>query len=233
MLEFLSKYEEKGYMVLKATVEAAIEGSGSRRGVRLGDFSYREVVSKLKSYGVEYNPALLLSKLEKEYGVIETSYKSSGQHWWKFIDLDAVIDALDEYERGVQHPIVDTSEESGDLGGQEEAAELVDEPQIEVIRAQIAALAPHEILRRLRMLASKPRLSSYDRRMFAKIAFEELELVAQVLEKARAYPEYFEEEIRLLENILRLASLIARKLMPGARVGLKRSAAYTLERAMT
>ncbi len=242
VLEFLAKYGEKGYLVLKAAVEAAISGRGQRRGLRLGDFSYREVVAKLKEYGVEYNPANLLSRLEREYAVIETSYKTSGQHWWKFANLDAVIEAIDEYERGGKpgFQAVEAGETltENEIGvASEEMVEpeepLVDDPQVEVIRAQIAALGPHELLARLRMLASKPRLTSYDRKLFARIAFEELEMVAQVLEKARAYPEYFAEEIRVLESILRLSSLIARKLMaPGA--GVKRGVELRARmRAMT
>ncbi len=230
VLEFLARYGEKGYYVLKAAVEASLEGGSSRRGVRLGDFSYREVVAKLKSYGLEYNPANLLSRLEREYAVIETSYRSGGQHWWRFIDLDAVIAALDEYERGstptpTPAPLGRVEDSPMPVGMREddvvdaaagiEAGGLVDDPMVEVVRAQIAALAPQELLKTLRMLAAKPRLNSYDRRLFAKIAFEELEMVARVLEKARAYPDAFAEEIRMLENILRLASIVARKLMAG------------------
>ena len=239
VLEFLAKYGEKGYYVLKAAVEASLQGGSQRRGVRLGDFSYREVVAKLRSYGLEYNPANLLSKLERDYAVIETSYRSSGQHWWRFIDLDAVIEALDEYERGSTPAIgAGEAEEStqaplsvGGGYGEPDASlsgdeGLVDDPMVEVVRAQIAAIAPAELLKTLRMLAAKPRLNSYDRRLFSKIAFEDLEMVARVLEKARAYPEVFAEEIRLLENILRLASIVARKLMVGGRgVQVKRAAA--------
>lgn len=238
VLEFLARYGERGYAVLRAAVEATL-GSNGRHGVRLGDFNYREVVAKLRSYGLEYNPSNLLSILEREYAVIETSYKSSNQHWWRFLDLEAVIEALDEYERGAspQPP------QNGDVeGGVEEPVEAdagmssvagldiggeIDDPQLEVVRAQIAALDPQGLLRTLRMLASKPRLTSQDRRLFAKIAFEDLEMVASVLEKARMYPDVFAEEIRMLESVLRLASLVARKLMSGgssgsvARVGIR------------
>jgi len=247
VLEFLARYGEKGFYVLKAAVEACIEGRSARRGVRLGDFSYREVAARLREYGLEYNPSNLLSLLEREYAVIETTYRSSGQHWWRFIDLDAVIEALDAYERGSQGVEGGAGAEPGYGAGYDPAVEEqlgaadgldggeIDDPQVEVIRAQIAALNPHELLARLRLLASKPRLTSYDRRLFSKIAFEELELVASVLEKARAYPEHFSEEIRVLESILRLASLIARKLMAAGRAGLKTEARPSIaaRRAMT
>ncbi len=238
VLEFLARYGEKGFSVLRAAVEACVEGRSARRGVRLGDFSYKEVVAKLRSYGLEYNPANLLSILEREYAVIETTYHSSGQHWWRFVDLDAVIEALDAYERGLQGGGVEGADESMGDDYSVAAEQLMDggeieDPQVEVIRAQIAALNPAELLARLRMLASKPRLTSYDRRLFSKIAFEELELVASVLEKARAYPEVFTEEIRMLESILRLASLIARKLMAAGRAGLKGEAMLPARRAMT
>jgi len=227
VLEFLARHGEKGYAVLRAAVEATLSSSGSR-GVRLGDFSYKEVVAKLRTYGLDYNPANLLAQLEKSYAIIETTYKSSGQHWWRFIDIDAVIEALEEYERG---RVVNESVmvEEGEWGGQEPT---IDDPQVEVIRAQIAALDLDNLVRMLRMLSSKPRLTPQDRKLFARIAFNELELVATVLEKARSYPDVFEEEIKMLENVLRLASLVARKLMAGRSVGVREATSRTSVRSI-
>jgi hypothetical protein len=52
--------------------------------------------SRLKSWGIEYNPVPLLLKLEKEIGVIETSYRSTTQRWWHVIDRRALENALGE-----------------------------------------------------------------------------------------------------------------------------------------
>ena len=90
LLEFLANYGERGLAVVRAAVEAALAGRGSP-GVRLGDFSYREVVARLRSWGLDYNPSMLLRILERDYGVIETTYRSSNQHWWRFLDLNAVL----------------------------------------------------------------------------------------------------------------------------------------------
>jgi hypothetical protein len=58
--EFLAKYGEKGYLVLKAVLAAARTRLG---GPRMGDFSYRDVKEYLRRNGVSYNPSLLLSRL--------------------------------------------------------------------------------------------------------------------------------------------------------------------------
>ena len=75
--EFLAKYGERGYALLKAILEASL---APRRGPGFGDFSFKEIKARLASYGLNYNPSVLLAKLEKEYGVIETSYRSGTQH---------------------------------------------------------------------------------------------------------------------------------------------------------
>jgi hypothetical protein len=54
--EVLSKYGGRAYYVLKAAVEVTEELRSS--GVaRLGDFDYRSLVAKLRSWGLDYNPS--------------------------------------------------------------------------------------------------------------------------------------------------------------------------------
>lgn len=207
VLEFLASYGEKGYNVLRAAVEATL--NSPEAGVRLGDFSYREVVRALRSRGVEYNPSMLLRILERDYGVIETSYHSGNQHWWRFVDLAAVVDALEDYERGEQPEI------GGDLGEEDEGGEeepVLEDPRITVLQAQFAALGIDEVYEKLEKLALKPRLSKQDRLVFSKIAFEYLDLIASLYEKMSEYEDVFREELEVLAKTLRLASQVARKM---------------------
>ncbi len=197
VLEFLAEYGERGYMVLKAAVEAALAQQG--RSARLGDFSYRELVSRLRAHGFEYNPSMLLRILERDYGVIETSYKSTTQHWWRFVSIDDVIDALEEYEQGVN--VIENDRED------------VLDPELELLRVQIAALEPHKLIETLERLAAKPKLSPQDKLMYARLAFNELEKVVEVLRKAEAYQDELAEEIEMLKRILKLASRVAKRLL--------------------
>ncbi len=194
-LEFLSNYGDKGYVVLKAAVECALS---TRKGeVRLGDFNYRGIVQRLRLMGIEYNPSMILRILERDYGIIETTYRSQNQHWWKFLSIDDVIEALREYEEGI-------------IVGEEDYNDI--DPEVEVLRIQIAALAPQELEEKLRRLASKPILSRYERKVFEQIAFKYLTKVGMLLKKAMRYQDELQEEIAQLVRVLKLAAKIANKL---------------------
>ncbi|WP_062662620.1 hypothetical protein [Aeropyrum camini] len=120
---FLERYGEKGYIVLKAMLE---ESQSPARGPRPGDFSFKGLKARIASYGLEYNPSLLLARLEREYGVIETSFRSSNQHWWRIRDRRAVEKAVREYE-----------------GGEEEVLD----PKVRVLRIQFWSLEPEKLLK--------------------------------------------------------------------------------------
>lgn len=199
VLDFLARYGERGYLVLKAAVEAAAAGEG-RRGVRLGDFSTREVVAGLRMRGVEYNPGMLLRILEREYGVIETTYSSRGQHWWRFIDYAAVVEALDEYERG--------SEPLGGEGGEEG----LEDPELELVRIQLAALDLDGLVSRLRRLASRRRLGPREKLLFRRIVFGPLADAVKLLPVLEEYGEELGEEAGKIREALRLARIIALRL---------------------
>ena len=97
VLDFLEKYGDKGFIVLKTAIEISLSNTNNRR---FGDFSYQSLVFRLNSMGIGYNPSNILRILEREYGVIEKTYSSSRQKWYRFIDLDAVREALYEYSYG-------------------------------------------------------------------------------------------------------------------------------------
>ncbi|HIC98350.1 MAG TPA: hypothetical protein EYP08_01460 [Pyrodictiaceae archaeon] len=204
VLEFLAKYEERGLLVLKAAIAAAIARK-REGGVKLGDFSYRDIVVRLRAQGISYNPSMLLRILERDYGVIETSYRSGNQHWWKFVDFDSVVEAVEAYEKG--------DDAIGALKEDDEEIGLESDPRVELVRVQVAALRPRKLLKTLRVLAAKKRLTSRDVKVFQDLAFNVLPKLVHVLEKAREYEEELVEEIALLEKVLRLAVKIARKML--------------------
>lgn len=216
VLGFLAEYGERGYSVLRAAVEAASTPRG--RGVRLGDFNSREVAQRLRAWGIQYNPSMLLRILERDYAVIETSYRSSNQHWYRFLDIDAVVEALEEYDRGIE-PVA--GEETG-----EDGAGNLEDPEQMLLIVQIASLDPYTLLERLRRLAVKPRLSSSDLAALRRLAFNELENVAALLRRAEELG-YEGEEVEALRQVLTLALRLARRLLAQGKVS--SSAARTVE----
>ncbi len=212
VLEFLAQYGERGYAVLRAALEAY--ASAGSRGIRLGDFSYREVVARLKAWGIEYNPSMLLRILERDYGVVETSYRSGNQHWYRFIDAEAVAEALEEYDRGAS-------------GLEEGAEEEPLDPEVEVLRLQIASLGVGDLVEELRRLSAKPSLGRAERLRLRRLAFEEMELVARLLRRAEELG-YNGPEVELLMEALRLARRLSARLLGVERASV--SAARGVER---
>jgi hypothetical protein len=196
--EFIATYGERGYYLLRAILEAARELVG--RG-RLGDFDYKTVKRKLREMGLDYNPSLLLSRLEKEYGLIETTYRSGGQHWWRILDIAEIEDAIAEYE------------------GRPPLSESLSDPRVRLLRLQFYALEPMRLLERLERLSR--RRGREAQRAFRDIVFRELPGVAEFLSKVRE--EGLEEELApeaaLAERILEAAEKIALRLglIPVAR----------------
>ncbi len=185
--EFLERYGDKGLVVLRAAIETALSSYGGR----YGDFSYKSLVLRLRSMGVEYNPSNLLRILERNYGLIEKSFSSSNQTWYRFIDLDAVREAIDEY-MGLQSPS--------------------DDPEIRLLRIKYRSLQPDKLLSILKSLYRKPRLNKYDVSLFRELAFKELDLVADLLNKMLRYEDLFSNEISLLNEILVYADYVASKI---------------------
>ncbi len=200
--EFLARYGEKGYLVIKAILSAA---DSNWLGGSLGDFSYKMLREKLEEMGVSYNPSPLLSRLEKTYGLIETTYKSGGQHWWRIVDREALERGVRLYE-GVEEP--DPQEDYGETSY-----------RVKLLRIQFYSLNPQSLLETLARLSRKKRLADYDRRVLRRIVFEELPLLVDFLEKAQEeYPEELSQEISLAETILDMVEKIVQPSHP-ARVG--------------
>jgi len=212
VLEFLAEYGERGYAVLRAALDAYASAPG--RGVRLGDFSHREVAARLRAWGIEYNPSMLLRILERDYGVIETSYRSGNQHWYRFLDPAAVAEALDEYDRGA-NPVAREEEETG-----------IEDPEVEVLRLQVASLDPQGLLEELRRLSARPRLGRAELARLRRIAFEELELAARLLSRAEELG-YDGPEVELLRQLIASASRLARRLLAASRVAAGSSTTIT------
>ncbi len=189
VFEVLEKYGDKAYLILKAMLEVAREYAYQGKN-KHGDFDYRGIVLKLKTLGLDYNPSSLLRIIE-DYGLIETSYRSSNQHWWKIISIQEVEGALREYE------------------GLDEG---IDDPEVLLIKVQVQSLDLPSVKRILEKMLKKNRLTEIDKKRFRRLVFEDLELLVKVLKRALEYEDYLEDEISLMKEVLVMASLIARKI---------------------
>jgi len=190
ILDAIMRYGEKAYIVLKTALELSNENDNAM----VGDFNYRDLIERLKIKGIKYNPSNMLKILEKEYGIIETTYKSERHHWWKFIDKNAVEEALSDYvntnTKQVHHIDLD----------------------LKLIEIQLNSLELDRLRDILNYLAKKPYLTENDLWTFRRIVFNELELIVKLHKKLIAYEHNFKDEIRLIEHIIELASLVSRKI---------------------
>ena len=187
--EVLSRYGGRAYYVLKAAIEVTEENR--RLGLsRLGDFDYRSLVSKLRSWGIEYNPSNLLKVLEREYGIVRTVYRSSNQRWWVFTDATSVKLALAE---GREDPVGD--------------------PDEELLSIQVAALDVDRLIAELTAILSRERLTTLDERRVREIVLGELPPVVEVYKRALAYGEKFSDfvgKVRMALDLARRAVLLMR-----------------------
>lgn len=180
--EALLKYGEKARVILNACIEA----SNANESKELGDFSYKQLIELLHRNNVDYDPKSLLRLLEEDFGIIQTTYRTSGQHWWKFVDKHQILEAL----RG--------SEEN-------------DDPRIAVIKVQAESLGLKELEKKLTFLLRKPKLSDIDKRILKRIAFEDLPLLLKVYEEASSYEETYDIAERI-RSIIDLARKVVSKL---------------------
>lgn len=184
--EFIAEYGERACILLKAIYEEL----SSESGLKLGDFSVKGLRSRLKSWGIEYNPVPLLLKLEKEIGVIETSYRSTTQRWWHVIDMRALENALGECG-------VSPHNEIGD-------------PRARLLRLQFHVLRPYEILEAFKRIQSRGAVSRGDLEFVRRIAFNELPLLIKIKEEAEnlGYNIELREEIEVIEKIVEAAEKV-------------------------
>jgi len=201
--EALSKYGGRAYYVLKAAVEVAEELRSS--GVaRLGDFDYRSLVAKLRSWGLNYNPSNLLRVLEREYGLIRTVYRSSNQRWWVFTDYAAVKLALSD-ERDLS------------------------DPDEELLALQIAVVDVDRVLAELGRLASRERLGPADERRLREIVLAELPQLVEVYKKALNYGDKYADFVGKVRKAMELARKVVALARRGGRVGVVLEGALAVE----
>ncbi|MDT7860669.1 MAG: hypothetical protein RRA45_00390 [Saccharolobus sp.] len=182
-LEALLKYGDKAKYILKAAIDVYERNENKE----LGDFSYKQLIQRLEEMGVNYDPRMILRALEKDYGIIETTYKSANQHWWKFIDIEQTKLAVYGEDKNV------------------------DEPEISLIIIQYNSLNIKEIEKKLMFLIRKPKLFDIDRKNFAEFAFEILPLIVKLYYKASQYEETYEIAERL-RKIISLAKRVSVRL---------------------
>ncbi|MEM0065650.1 MAG: hypothetical protein QXZ22_02335 [Sulfolobales archaeon] len=191
--DLLSKYGGRAYYVLKAALEVAEENREMGLS-RLGDFDYRSLVRKLKSWGIEYNPSNLLKVIEKEYGLVRTSYRSSNQRWWVFTDISLVKLALE-----------DSRDEPGD-------------PEEELLAIQIAVLDVDKVIAELTSILTREKISPTDEKRLKEIVLNDLPPIIEVYKKATNYGSKFSDFIGKTKKALDLARKAALLVKSGYRV---------------
>ncbi len=187
VFDFLRQYGDKGLLILRTALDIALDPNIDHR---LGDFSYKHLVIRLRAMGINYNPSNLLRIMEREYSLIEKTYSSSNQKWWRFIDLDGIRNAVNEYMGGTSF----------------------DDPRLRILLIKYRSLEPTRILSFLKRISSKPVISSIDKKVFKEIVFKELDLIAEILENMMEYEDVFEKEIAVLNEIILLADRVAARL---------------------
>jgi hypothetical protein len=187
VFDFLNTYGDKGFIVLKTIVDLAFDPSIDHR---LGDFNYRLLVMRLRRQGVDYNPINILRILEKDYGLIEKSYDTRRQKWWRLTDPETIRRTLYEYTGNIS----------------------INEPRLRLILLKYKSLEPNRILSTLRRLAVKPVLSSVEKELYRNIVFRDLDKLASIVEEMMKYNDVFSNEINVIEEIFILAEKIADKI---------------------
>ncbi|MCY0873784.1 MAG: hypothetical protein OWQ47_02485 [Acidianus infernus] len=178
--EALLRFGERCKLILKAAISIA-ESNDKKE---LGDFDYKTLVEKLQEVGFDKDPKMILRALERDYGIIETTYKSANQHWWRFINIEEVKEAI---------------------------GDEIEDPEIQLIKIQANSLNLAELERKLRFMLNKPVLSEVDRALFKKIAFDELNYVMEVYRKASMYEETYDIAEKI-KTILALATKVSMKI---------------------
>jgi len=180
--ELLAEYGERACLLLRAIYEESREAGGAK----LGDFSVKGVKARLKSWGIEYNPVPLLMKLERELGVIETSYRSTTQRWWRVRNMEFIEKTLRMC--GVR------------------ATRSPEDPRVRLLRIQFMVLNPKGAVENLRRLLSKRSLTKADLEFIRRVVFEELPLMVKLKEEAErlGYDIELREELEAVEELMDL-----------------------------
>ncbi|MEM1683145.1 MAG: hypothetical protein QXK54_03425 [Ignisphaera sp.] len=187
ILDAYQRYGQKLYIVLSTAIK--ITKMNRLKGTNtLGDFEYRSLVEELEKANFSYNPSMMLRALEKEYGIIETTYKSGNQRWYRFKDLEEIERALNS----VAGIVAD-----------------VDEPEVVMLKIQMKSLQLGYWLKKLKHMSIKQNISTTDVEMFRRFAFDVLPKLVHILKKAEEYEDQLYVEINMLKEILGLATIVA------------------------
>ena len=191
VLDAYQRYGQKFLLVIKVAIAIAKENR-LRGQTTLGDFDYKTLVERLLSTGFQYNPSLLLRALEREYNLLETSYKSSTQRWYKFkydiAQLESVI-----------NDIASTGED-------------VDDPDVILLKVQLRSLRPKYWLSKLKNMSVKDKLSKTDIKLFEQFSFNVLPKFVKILKRAEEYEDLLLVEINVIKELIQLAQLIAERI---------------------
>lgn len=187
ILDAYHRYGQKLYIVLSTAIKIA--KLNRMKSLELpGDFEHRALVEELEKQNFKYNPSMLLRVLEREYSIIETTYKTSNQHWYRFKDLGEVERALNMV-MGI--------------------ATDVEDPDVAMLKIQLKSLQISYWVKKLKNMSIKGSLSSADVKIFRKFAFDVLPKLIRILKKAEEYEDKLYVEINLLKELISLASIIA------------------------
>ena len=177
--EFRLKYGEKADVLIEA-IRLAIKMNDNKEA---GDFSYKQVVEALSRLGYNFDPRNLLRIMEREYGLIETSFRTTNQHWWK-VKVNEITESDD--------------------------SAALENPRVLALRIKASSLGIPEVKKKLEFWARKPILTEIDRREFQKFSFTQLDYFVTLLEEASQYEEAQDiaEEIM---NILALSYQVSKR----------------------
>ena len=200
--EVLMRYGERALYVLKAAIEVSEEYSALGKRTP-GDFDNKGVIRKLKEWGITYNPSQLLRIMERDYGIIETVYRSATQRWWRFSDITAVKEAIRYFE-----------------GDNED---LIEDPEHYVLSLQIDVIDVDRLLNEVKAMYSKSRLSVAEKNRIKQIVVEELPTIAKVMKEAQKYENRYKDFIRKCVFLMKLIGELLRKMRLGS------TSSYVLE----
>jgi len=190
LMNAYNRFGERLCIVLEAALTVAKRNRVLKNGSP-GDFDYKSLVEELNRRGYRYNPSQLLRILEREYGVLETTYHTESQHWYKFVDLETVEEFINEL-RGLNS--------------------ILEEPEIVALKVQIRSLGLKRWLDQLKKWSVKPRLTSADVRKFQEFAFRVLPKIVRILKRAEEFDEVMMAEIRILKEVLELAYIVSERI---------------------
>ena len=200
--EVLMRYGERALYVLKAAIEVSEEYSALGKRTP-GDFDNKGVIRKLKEWGITYNPSQLLRIMERDYGIIETVYRSATQRWWRFSDITAVKEAI-RYFKG-------------------DNEDLIEDPEHYVLSLQIDVIDVDRLLNEVKAMYSKSRLSVAEKNRIKQIVVEELPTIAKVMKEAQKYENRYKDFIRKCVFLMKLIGELLRKMRLGS------TSSYVLE----